>query len=67
VWDVLKIEIRDHTIMYCKNKSRLNRQEQRSLEKELNAKLAKRDGLILHDSTSIRKSIPMNIISILLA
>ena len=40
--DVLKIEIRDHTIMYCKNKSKLNRQERRSLEKELNAKLAKR-------------------------
>jgi hypothetical protein len=36
VWDVLKIEIRDHTIMYCKNKSKLNRQERRSLEKELN-------------------------------
>jgi predicted secreted Zn-dependent protease len=43
VWDVLKIEIRDHTIMYCKNKSKLNRQERRSLEKELNVRLAKRD------------------------
>jgi hypothetical protein len=31
--------------MYCKNKSKLNRQEQRSLEKELNAKLAKRDSM----------------------
>ena len=27
VWDVLKIEIHDHTIMYCKNKSKLNKQE----------------------------------------
>ena len=36
MWDVLKIEIRDHTIMYCKNKSKLNRQERRSLKKELN-------------------------------
>lgn len=36
MWDVLKIEIRDHTFMYCKNKSKLNRQE-------LNVKLAKRD------------------------
>jgi hypothetical protein len=25
VWDVLKIEIHDHSIMYCKNKSKLNR------------------------------------------
>jgi hypothetical protein len=40
VWDVLKIEIHDHTIMYCKNKSKLNKQERRSLEKELNVKLA---------------------------
>jgi hypothetical protein len=31
--------------MYCKNKSKLNRQERRSLEKELNAKLAKRDSM----------------------
>ena len=29
--------------MYCKNKSKLNKQERRSLEKELNVKLAKRD------------------------
>jgi hypothetical protein len=41
VWDVLKIEIRDHTIMYCKNKSKFKKQERRSLEKELNVKLAK--------------------------
>ena len=52
VWDVLKIEIRDHTIMYCKNKSKLNRQEQRSLEKELNAKLAKRDSMNVEDKNS---------------
>jgi hypothetical protein len=45
VWDVLKIEIRDHTIMYCKNKSKLNRQERMSLEKELNVRLAKRDSM----------------------
>jgi hypothetical protein len=25
VWDVLKIEILDHSIMYCKYKSKLNR------------------------------------------
>jgi E3 ubiquitin-protein ligase DOA10 len=49
VWDVLKIEIRDHTIMYCKNKSKLNRQERRSLQKELNAKLAKRDSMNVND------------------
>ena len=49
MWDVLKIEIRDHTIMYCKNKSKLNRQERRSLQKELNAKLAKRDSMNVKD------------------
>ena len=49
VWDVLKIEIRDHTILYCKNKYKLNRQERRSLEKELNAKLAKRDSKNVED------------------
>jgi hypothetical protein len=49
VWDVLKIEIRDHTIMYCKNKSKLNRQERRSLEKELNVRLAKRDSMNVED------------------
>ena len=50
VWDVLKIEIRDHTIMYCKNKSKLNRQERRSLEKELNAKLPKRNSMNVEDN-----------------
>ena len=49
MWDVLKIEIRDHTIMYCKNKSKLNRQERRSLEKELNVRLAKRDSMNVED------------------
>ena len=44
VWDVLC------TIMYCKNKSKLNRQERRSLEKELNAKLAKRDSMNVEDT-----------------
>ena len=44
-----KNKIRDHTIMYCKNKSKLNRQERRSLEKELNAKLAKRDSMNVED------------------
>jgi len=49
VWDVLKIEIRDHTIMYCKNKSKLNSQERRSLEKVLNIKLVKRDSVNIED------------------
>jgi hypothetical protein len=40
---------RDHTIMYCKNQSKLNRQEQRYLEKELNAKLAKHDSMNVED------------------
>jgi hypothetical protein len=31
--------------MYCKNKSKLNRQERRSLERELNVRLAKRDSM----------------------
>ena len=35
--------------MYCKNKSKLNKQERRSLEKELNVKLAKRDGINIED------------------
>jgi hypothetical protein len=36
--------------MYCKNKSKLNRQERRSLEKEFNAKLAKRDSMNVEDT-----------------
>ena len=35
--------------MYCKDKSRLNRQERRSLEKELNVRLAKQDSLNVED------------------
>ena len=35
--------------MYCKNQSKLNRQEQRYLEKELNAKLAKHDSMNVED------------------
>ena len=35
--------------MYCKNKSKLNKQDWRSLEKELNVKLAKRDSMNVED------------------
>jgi hypothetical protein len=56
LWDVLKIEIREATIIYCKSKSKFNREARRSLEKEL------------HDvSTREQKSVPINIISIRLA
>jgi hypothetical protein len=43
VWDVLKIEMLDYTIMHFKNILKLNRHERQTLEKELNVKLAKRD------------------------
>jgi hypothetical protein len=36
--------------MYCKNKSKLNRQERRSLEKELNVRLAKLDSMNVEDN-----------------
>ena len=48
----LKIEIRDHTIIYCNNYSKLIRQERKSLEKELNARLAKRDSMNVEDKNS---------------
>jgi predicted membrane chloride channel (bestrophin family) len=35
LWDVLKIDIREATIIYCKSKSKFNREARRSLEKEL--------------------------------
>ena len=35
LWDVLIIEIREATIIYCKSKSKFNREARRSLEKEL--------------------------------
>jgi hypothetical protein len=35
--------------MYCKNKSKFKKQERRSLEKELNVKLAKRDSMNAED------------------
>jgi GTPase SAR1 family protein len=35
--------------MYCKNKSKLNRQERRSLENELNVKIANRDSMNVED------------------
>jgi len=38
-----------YTIMYCKNNSKLNRQERRCLEMELNVKLAKRDNMNVED------------------
>jgi hypothetical protein len=49
VWDVLKIEMLDYTIMHFKNILKLNRHKRQTLEKELNVKT----GLILHDSTSM--------------
>jgi hypothetical protein len=35
LWEVLKIEIREATIIYCKSKSKFKREARRSLEKEL--------------------------------
>jgi hypothetical protein len=35
LWEVLKIEIREATIIYCKSKSKFKRKARRSLEKEL--------------------------------
>ena len=35
LWDVLKIEIREATVIYCKSKSKFKREARRSLEKDL--------------------------------
>ena len=39
LWDFMKQEIREYTIKYCKNKSKLTREATRSLEKELEGKI----------------------------
>ena len=49
MWDVLKIEMLDYTIMHFKNILKLNRHERQTLEKELNVKLAKRDSMNVED------------------
>jgi hypothetical protein len=43
LWDVLKIEIREANIIYCKSKSKFNREARRSLEKELHDLSSHRD------------------------
>ena len=49
LWDVLKIEIREATIIYCKSKSKFKREARRSLEKELQDSSSHRDSLDITD------------------
>ena len=49
--DVLKIEIRKATIIYCKSKSKFKREAKRSLEKELQDVLSHRDSLDITDES----------------
>jgi hypothetical protein len=49
--DVLKIEIREATIIYCKSKSKFKREARRSLEKELQDLSSHRDSLDITDES----------------
>ena len=51
MWDVLKIEIKDLTIAYCKNKSKKTREINRKLEKDLEKKCD-------HATNSLKKILP---------
>ena len=51
LWDVLKIEIREATIIYCKSKSKFKRESRRSLEKELQDLSSHRDSLDITDES----------------
>ena len=51
LWDVLKIEIREATIIYCKSKSKFKREARRSLEKELQDLSSHRDSLDITDES----------------
>ena len=49
LWDSLKVEIRDTTIYFCKNKSKQSREITKKLEDELENKIKLRDRLITQD------------------
>ena len=51
LWDVLIIEIREATIIYCKSKSKFKRESRRSLEKELQDLSSHRDSLDITDES----------------
>ena len=51
LWDVLKIEIREATMIYCKSKSKFKREARRSLEKELQDLSSHRDSLDITDES----------------
>jgi hypothetical protein len=43
LWDAMKVEIREVTTMYCKNKSKLSRELRHTLENELEKNIRVRD------------------------
>jgi hypothetical protein len=51
LWDVLQIEIREATIIYCKSKSKFKRESRQSLEKELQDLSSHRDSLDITDKS----------------
>jgi len=49
IWDTLKIEIREITSVYCRNKAKSTRENLRNLEKDLEFKIKLKDGLQYND------------------
>jgi len=56
LWDTLKIEIREITSVYCKNKAKSIRENLRNLEKDLEFKIKSKDGL-QYDDENLDKNI----------
>ena len=49
-WDILKLEIKETTVTYCKSKAKTKREVTHTLEKELQEKIVERDQLNLLNS-----------------
>ena len=56
LWDALKVEIREITSVYCKNKAKSTRENLRNLEKDLEFKIKSKDGL-QYDDENLDKEI----------
>jgi hypothetical protein len=56
LWDTLKIEIREITSVYCRNKAKSTRENLRNLEKDLEFEIKLKDGL-QYDDENLDKDI----------
>ena len=56
LWDILKIEIREISSVYCRNKAKSTRENLRNLEKDLEFKIKLKDGL-QYDDENLDKDI----------